>query len=56
MQEYCLYFNIDILIDPSERDGSWEVIKIEKEPKLTRSSRNLSFINKILLRDKKKRN
>lgn len=56
MQEYCLHFNIDILIDPSVRDGSWEVLKIQKDPKLTRSSRKLSFINKILLRVKKKRN
>ena len=54
MQEYCLHFNIDILIDLSVKDGSWEVIKIQKDP--SRFSRKLSFINKILLRDKKKRN
>ena len=56
MQEYCLHFNIDILIDPSVRDGSWEVIKIQKDTKLTRPSRKLSFMNKIFPRVKKKRN
>ena len=56
MQEYCLHFNIDILIDPSVRDGSWEVLKIQKGPKPTRSSRKLSFMNKIFPRVKKKRN
>lgn len=56
MQEYCLHFNIDILMDPSVKDGSWEVIKIQKDPELTRPPHKLSFINKILLRNKKKRN
>lgn len=56
MQEYCLHFNIDILVDSSVRDGSWEVLKIQKGPKLTKSLRKLSFMNKILLRVKKKRN
>lgn len=54
MQEYCLHFNIDILIDPSVKDGAWEVIKIQKAP--SRFSRKLSFINKVFLRNKKKRN
>ncbi|PFA69182.1 hypothetical protein CN378_04715 [Bacillus sp. AFS015802] len=50
MQEYCLYFGLDILVDPSEKDGFWEVIQIQREPAPVHKT---SLLQKIFLRRRK---
>ena len=53
MQDYCLHFNIDILIDPSEKDGAWEVIQLQPEPESPKGSHNISFFKKFFLAEKR---
>ena len=53
MKEYCLYFGLDILVDPSEKDGFWEVIKVQKDPAYV--AHKTSLIQKIFLHGRKKR-
>lgn len=53
MHEYCLHFNIDILTDPSEKDGKWEVLQVKfqqlPQPKKNCSIK-LSFLKKFFHR------
>ncbi|WP_226682623.1 hypothetical protein [Sutcliffiella horikoshii] len=55
MREYCLHFNIDILIDPSEKDGMWEVIQIQHPPPPRKNSYYLPYLEKFFHRRKNNR-
>ncbi|WP_066305569.1 hypothetical protein [Bacillus sp. FJAT-29814] len=32
MDDFCQHFGFDVLIDPSENDGDWTIIKIKEKP------------------------
>jgi hypothetical protein len=53
MSAYCLHFNIDLLTDPAEKDGSWEVIQVQTDPASSESPHIFSIFNNIFSRSKK---
>ncbi|MCA1054219.1 hypothetical protein LCM10_04405 [Rossellomorea aquimaris] len=54
MQKYCLHFGIDLLKDPSEIDGAWEVIQLELEQKSPHSDSRKSILDNIFRLFRKK--